>query len=268
MPYETILLDKDEGVVTLTLNRPQKHNALDPQILDEAAEAIRELNDDDETKVLIITGAGRAFCSGADLTSPVGGTDTTAPGLSRRARTEPFAKFGRMMMQLHEFDKPSIAVVNGAAVGAGLSIALLCDIRIASDVARFSSIFVRRGLVADCGASFYLPRLVGAAKALELMWTGDIIDAKEAERIGLVRCVVPADELMKEAKEFALRLARGPSVVIELMKRMVYDGLNSNNFHSQMAQENFGQYVAWLTEDYREGVDSFIEKRESQFKGR
>ena len=165
-------------------------------------------------------------------------------------------------------DKPSIAVVNGAAVGAGLSIALLCDIRIASDVARFSSIFVRRGLVADCGASYYLPRLVGAAKALELMWTGDIIDAKEAERIGLVRCVVPADELMKEAKEFALRLARGPSVVIELMKRMVYDGLNSNNFHSQMAQENFGQYVAWLTEDYREGVDSFIEKRESQFKGR
>ena len=100
------------------------------------------------------------------------------------------------------------------------------------------------------------------------MWTGDIIDAREAERIGLVRCVVPAEELMKEAKEFALRLARGPSVAIELMKRMVYDGLNSNNFHSQLAHEDFAQYVSRLTEDYKEGVDSFIEKREAQFKGR
>ena len=268
MPYETVLLDKEKGVVTLSLNRPQKLNSLDAQILDEAAEAIRELNDDDETKVLIITGAGRAFCSGADLTATVSGTDTTVPGMSRRARTEPFARFGRMMKQLAEFDKPSIAAVNGIAAGAGLSIALICDIRIAAEDARFSSIFVRRGLVADCGASFYLPRLVGVAKALELMWTGDIIDAREAERIGLVRCVVPATELIKEAKELAFRLARGPSVAIELMKRMVYDGLRANDFSSQLAHEDFAQYVARLTEDYKEGVDSFIEKREAQFKGR
>ena len=268
MPYETILLDKEEGVATISLNRPQKLNSLDAQILDEAAEAIRELNDDDETKVLIITGAGRAFCAGADLTSPVAGTDTTAPGISRRARTEPFARFGRMMKQLAEFDKPSIAAVNGAAVGAGFSIALICDIRIAADDARFSSIFVKRGLVADCGASFYMPRLVGAAKALELMWTGEIIDAREAERIGLVRCVVPAEDLLKEAKEFALRLARGPSVAIELMKRMVYDGLKANDFSSQLAHEDFAQYVARLTEDYTEGVNSFLEKREPEFKGR
>ena len=268
MPYQTILLDKEDGVVTLSFNRPQKLNSLDAQISDEAAEAIRELNDDDETKVLIITGAGRAFCSGADLTATVSGTDTTAPGLGRRARTQPFARVGRLMKQLTEFDKPSIAAVNGAAVGAGLSIALLCDIRIAADDARFSSIFVRRGLVADCGASFYLPRVVGVARALELMWTGDIIDAKEAERIGLVRCVVPAAELIREAKALAFRLARGPSVAIELMKRMVYDGLRANDFASQLAHEDFAQYVARLTEDYKEGVNSFIEKREAKFKGR
>jgi 2-(1,2-epoxy-1,2-dihydrophenyl)acetyl-CoA isomerase len=268
MPYQTILVDREEGVVTLTLNRPDKLNSLDPQILDEAAEAIRELNDDDETKVLIITGAGRAFCSGADLTTPAGGTDTTVSDMSRRTRTEPFARFGRVMKELANFAKPSIAAVNGIAAGAGLAIALICDIRIASEDARFSCIWVRRGMVADCGTSFYLPRLAGVAKALELMWTGDIIHAKEAERIGLVRCVVPPENLMNEAREFALRLARGPSVAIELMKRMVYDGLKANDFSSQLSHEDFAHNVVRLTEDYQEGINSFIEKREPRFSGR
>jgi 2-(1,2-epoxy-1,2-dihydrophenyl)acetyl-CoA isomerase len=127
---------------------------------------------------------------------------------------------------------------------------------------------VRRGRVADCGTSFYLPRLVGVAKALELMWTGDTIHAKEAERIGLVRCVVPPEHLMNEAREFALRLARGPSVAIELMKRMVYDGLKANDYSSQACHEDFAQYVARLTEDFQEGTNSFIEKREPRFKGK
>jgi len=268
MPYESILLDKEEGIATLAFNRPQKMNSLGVQMLDEAAAAIRELNDDDETKVLIITGTGRAFSAGADLTAEVKGTDTTAPGLKRRARTLPFARFGYLMKRLHEFDKPTIAAVNGVAVGAGLSVALLCDIRIAADDARFSSIFIKRGLVADCGATFYLPRVLGTAKALELMWTGDMIDAKEAERIGLVRSVVPAAELMKEAKALALRFAKGPSVAIELTKRMVYDGLKANDFSSQLANEGLAQEICYKTEDYKEGVDAFVEKREAKFKGK
>lgn len=268
MTYQSIILEVDEGVALLTLNRPDKLNALNPTILQESAAVIRKLNDDDEVKVLIITGAGRAFCSGADLTAPVSGTDSTQPDIGRRARLEPFASFGWLIRQIDGFAKPVIGAVNGAAVGAGLAVALACDIRIASEDARFSCIFVRRGLVADCGTTFYLPRVVGIDKALELMWTGDIIDAKEAERIGLVSRVVAADDLIKVAKEFALRLACGPSVSIELMKRLTYEGLRANSLASQLAHEDFAQDVCRQTEDAKEGVRSFLEKREPHFQGR
>ncbi len=268
MAYEGIILEVEEGVATLTLNRPDKLNALDPTLLQESSTVIRKLNDDDEVKVLIITGAGRAFCSGADLTGPVSGTALNQVGIGRRERLEPFVSFGWLIRQIDGFAKPAIAAVNGIAAGGGLAIALACDIRIASEDARFSSIFVRRALVADCGATFYLPRVVGVAKALELMWTGDIIDAQEAERLGMVSRVVPADDLMKVTKEFALRLARGPSVSIELQKRLAYDGLKADSVLSQMAQEDFAQSVCRETEDVKEGRQSFIEKREPRFEGR
>ena len=268
MTYESIILEVNEGVATLTLNRPDKLNALDPTLLQESAMVIRELNDDDEVKALIITGAGRAFCSGADLAVPVKGTDLNQPGIRRRARLDPFVSFGWLIRQIDGFAKPAIAAVNGIAAGGGLAIALACDIRIASENAQFSCIFVRRGLVADCGTTFYLPRAVGVAKALEMMWTGDFIDATEAKDIGLVSRVVPAEDLMKVTKEFALRLARGPSVSIELHKRLAYEGLKTDSVLSQMAQEDFAQFVCRETEDVKEGVQSFIEKREPRFKGR
>ena len=268
MTYESIILEVDEGVATLTLNRPDKLNALDPTILHESTAVVQKLNADDEVKVLVITGAGRGFCSGADLTGAISGTSLAQPDIGRRERLEPFVSFGWLVRHIDEFAKPAIAAINGIVAGAGLGIALACDIRIASESARFSSIFVRRGLVADCGTTFYLPRVVGVAKALEMMWTGDIIDAKEAERIGLVSRIVPADDLMKETKEFALRLARGPSVSIELQKRLTYEGLKTDSILSQMAQEDFAQHVCGQTEDVREGRASFIEKREPRFKGR
>ena len=268
MTYETIILEVDEGVATLILNRPDKLNALDPTLLQESARVIAELNDDDEVKALIITGAGRAFCSGADLAAPVSGTNLNQPGIGRRARLDPFVSFGWLVRQIDEFAKPVIAAINGIAAGGGLAIPLACDIRIASENARFSCVFVRRGLVADCGTTFYLPRIVGIDKALELMWTGDFVDANVAERIGLVTRVVPAEDLMDVAKEFALRIARGPSVSIELQKRLTYEGLKTTSVQTQMAHEDFAQHICYQTEDAKEGAVSFFEKRDPHFTGK
>lgn len=268
MTYQSIILQVNEGVATLTLNRPDKLNALNPSLLQESAKVIRELNDDDDVKVLIITGTGRAFSSGADLSGPEEGAAQNRPSIGRRARLDPFGSFGWLMRQIEGFAKPVIAAVNGIAAGAGMALALACDIRIAADDARFSSIFVRRGLVADCEATFHLPRLVGVDKALEMMWTGDFVDAKEAERIGLVTRVVPADDLLKSATEFASRLAHGPSVSIELQKRLTYEGLKTTSVQSQMAHEDFAQKICDATEDHAEGVASFMERREPNFKGR
>ncbi|MBF0278627.1 MAG: enoyl-CoA hydratase/isomerase family protein [SAR324 cluster bacterium] len=268
MTFQSIIVEVEEEVATLTLNRPDKLNALNPSLLQETAAAIREMNDDDKIKSLIITGNGRAFCSGADLSEPVSAADVNQKGINRRERLSPFVSYGWMIRQIDEFSKPVIAAVNGIAVGGGLALALACDIRIASENARFASIFVRRGLVADCGTTFYLPRLVGAAKALELMWTGDFVDATEAERIGLVNRVVPAENLLKTTGEFALRMARGPSISIELHKRLTYEGLRAESVQTQMANEDYARYVCRQTDDVKEGINSFLEKREPIFKGR
>ena len=195
MGYESIIVENEEGIMTVTLNRPKKLNALDAVILHNLVDAIDKAREDDATKVMIMTGAGRAFCSGADLTSPDRGTDTKWSGVNRSHRMEPFILFGAVMKRLRHFHKPVITAVNGITSGAGLSLACLGDIRIGSEDASFSAIFVKRGLIADCGATYLLPRLVGTQHALKLMWTGDFIDAKEAERIGLISQVVPPDAL-------------------------------------------------------------------------
>lgn len=271
MAYEAITLEKESGIATLTLNRPVVLNALNPVLLADIAQAIDEVEEDDEQKVLILTGAGRGFCSGADLSSPIPGSPEAAANAAarqgRRLKTLPFAGFGRVALRLRAMSKPTIAAVNGVATGAGFSLALGCDIRIASEAARFSAIFVRRALVADTGATYLLPRIIGTARAMELMFTGDFVDAHEAERIGLVSRVVPPDQLMPAAKELAMKIAKGPSVSIELMKRMVYDGLEANNFAASLAYEGWAQSVCHLTEDTKEGRLAFQEKREPNFKG-
>lgn len=263
MPYQDIILEKEGGIATLTLNRPDKLNALNARIMAEIASAVTEVDEDDEIKVLIITGAGRGFCSGADLT-PSGG-ERVMPG--RRLLLEPLTGLGRLARVISSTDKPTIAAVNGVAAGAGFSMAVACDIRIASENSRFSAIFVRRALVPDTGITYFLPRIVGISKALELCITGDIIDAQEAEHIGLVNRVVPHNDLMKETKEFAARIAKGPSVAIELAKRSVYKGLE-NDLASQLAYETWAYNVVQQTEDVQEGRRSFVEKREPVFKGR
>ena len=268
MPYKLIKVEIEDEVATLTLNRPDKLNCLNAGILHEMSKALSDLNADDGVKALILTGEGRAFCSGADLAEQPYGTDKNQPGISRAEHTTPFVSFGWVVKHIEDFTKPVIAAVNGIAAGGGLSLALAADIRIASENATFSSIFVKRGLVPDCGISYYLPRLVGVSKALELMWTGDKIDAGEAERIGMVNKVVPHDHLMKSANEFARVLAKGPSLAIEMIKRMAYTALKSDSVMTQMAVEDFMQQVCRESEDIREGVLGFLEKRPPNFQGR
>ncbi len=269
MNYELIIVENEDGITTITLNRPTKLNALDANILKEVVHAIDTAAADDESKVLIITGAGdKGFCSGADLTSTAGGTDFSLPGLKREIRQVPFILFGAVMKRLHEYKKPVITAINGVASGAGISLACSGDIRIGSASSRYSAIFVRRGLVADSGATYLLPRIVGRQNALEMMWTGDILDAERALEMGLISRIVPDVELMTEVRALALRIAKGPSMAIEYMKHMVDEGLKADSFALSLAYEGWSQEMIYLTEDSKEGVRSFIEKRPAEFKGK
>jgi 2-(1,2-epoxy-1,2-dihydrophenyl)acetyl-CoA isomerase len=268
MPYKLITVEIEDEVATLTLNRPDKLNCLNAPILHEMSGALIDLNKNEGVKALVLTGAGRSFCSGADLSEPPYGTDKNQPGISRAEHITPFVSFGWVIKQIEDFTRPVIAAVNGIAAGGGLALSLAADMRIASENATFSAIFVKRGLVPDCGVSYYLTRLVGVSKALELMWTGDKIDAKEAERIGMVNRVAPHDQLVKSAQEFARSLAGGPSLAIEMIKRMAYTALKSDSVITQMAVEDFMQQVCRESEDVREGVMGFLEKRPPKFTGK
>lgn len=263
---EEILFERENGIATLILNRPQRYNALTRKMMRELLpQLLGEAQRDETVKVVILTGAGDAFCSGADVTeleatlseglTPAERFSTTTQLL--RAVVEPFARL----------EKPIIAAINGIAAGGGFSLALLCDIRIASERARFSMAFVRRGLIPDLGATWTLPRLVGVARAFEIMYTGDIFSAQDAERYGIVNKVVPHEQLMPTVKELAARLAKGPSVALSLIRKAVYKGLESS-LAEQLEVESLSQTLCRQTEDFIEGVRSFLEKREAVFKGR
>jgi len=264
MTYEDITLEKREnGVALLTLNRAQRLNAVRWQSWDEIEDAIECLTSDEAVRVLVVTGAGRGFCSGTDLGAARALPDLPAVGRSERHRA-PYASTAKLIA----CPIPTIAAVNGVAAGAGLSLCLACDIRIASEAARFSAIWSQRGLLADFGATYLLPRIVGMTKGLELMYTGDIIDAQEALRIGLVSQVVVADDLMPTALALAERLARGAPIAMELVKRLAYRQWLAD-LDDQVRLEEFYQRTRTMdSEDAQEGVQAFTEKREPRFEGR
>jgi 2-(1,2-epoxy-1,2-dihydrophenyl)acetyl-CoA isomerase len=216
----------------------------------------------------VLTGAGRGFCSGADLKGRQRVRPSEAPpdagtaGADRLRRT-----LNPLILAIRTIEKPFIAAVNGVAAGAGCNLALACDIVLASEEARFGNVFTRIGLIPDCGGHFFLPRLVGFHKAAELMFTGDIIAAHEAERLGLINRLVPHAELIKQARELAERLARGPTRAIGLCKRTMNIGITAD-LATVLEAEAKGQALARQTEDHWEGVQAFLEKRPAHFMGR
>lgn len=254
----------DEHVLTVTLNRPEVMNALNREMYAELEQAFRDAHRDPEVRCVILTAEGRAFCSGDDVKQIMLGEQrdaTTARLRDVKPRPTPAAA------AILECDKPVIAAVNGPAVGWGMDMTLFCDIRIASENAKFGELFIKRGLVADLGGLWRLPRVVGPSKAAELLFTGDVIDAREAERIGLVSRVVPHDQLLPAAMELASKIAANPPIAMRYMK----EGLRQAR-HASMADMGafVGSSLAYLftTEDHKEGALSFVERRQPVFQGR
>jgi 2-(1,2-epoxy-1,2-dihydrophenyl)acetyl-CoA isomerase len=257
--FETILYEKQHGVATLTLNRPQALNAFVPQMNQEVLQALRDGERDAEVRCLMITGAGRAFCAGQDLKGRTP-EQKGSLGASLRERYNP------MIRQIRQMETIVIAAVNGVAAGAGCNLALACDLRVASEEAKFIQSFIRVGLAPDSGGSFILPRLVGLSKALELLLLGDSIDAREAQRIGLVARVFPTDEFAASARLIAERVARAPRS-IGLIKRAV-NHANLGNLENALEYEAHLQEIAGRSADYDEGVKAFLEKRMPVFTGK
>jgi enoyl-CoA hydratase/carnithine racemase len=253
-----------DHIATVTLNRPEAMNALTRELYGDLEAAFRDAHRDPEVRCVIVTGEGRAFCSGDDVKQLMLGEqrDTSQQRLRDvRPRPTPAA------VAILECDKPVIAAVNGPAVGWGMELALFCDIRIASDRAKFGELFIKRGLVADVGGLWRLPNIVGQSKAAELLFTGEVIDAAEAERIGLVSRVVPHEELMAATRELASKIAANPPIAMRYMKEGLRVGARGN---LQDTGAFVGSALAYLftTEDHREGALSFVERREPVFKGR
>jgi len=259
--YQTLIVECTGPIATITLNRPEARNAIDLVMRRELVLALDEVEADAAARVLVLTGAGGHFCAGGDVKSMKAHRSTAAEG---RTRVE---LLNRMVLRLIDFPRPTIAMVDGYAVGAGTNLALCCDLVVASDRARFGELFNKIGLVPDGGGTWLLSRLVGLARAKELIFTGDVFDAAEAQRIGLVNRVVPAAELERTTRALAEKIAQGPPIAQRLAKHMV-NRAATTDIAAALDLEAYSQGMASSSDDHQEGLAAFFEKRTPKFSGR
>lgn len=257
--HETLHVETHDGVRVITLNRPEVLNAISAQLGTELLEALREAERAAEVRCVLLTGAGRGFCAGADLREQTPGETSLGDVIRTR--------YNGVVLRLRTMEKPVVAAVNGVAAGAGCNLALAADLRVASDRASFIEAFSRVGLVPDSGGTWFLPRLVGTGRAFEMMFLAEPVDAAGAERLGLVNRVVPHEELMPRALEWAARLAAGPTRAFGLIKRGVNQAM-STTLADSLEYEAQLQEIAGRTEDHREGVAAFLAKRPPVYRGR
>ncbi|TQR08579.1 enoyl-CoA hydratase/isomerase family protein [Psychrobacillus soli] len=257
----TILTEFYDGVYVIILNRPKQKNAFNRSMVDQWVEALEHAKSNEDIKVILITGNGNSFCSGGDM------NDMKMVSSPAETKDYLWQNVHRVALTIHDIDKPIICAINGIAVGAGLDMALMADIRIMADTAKVSEGYINVGLIPGDGGAYYLPRIVGYSKALELLWSGDFISANEAKEIGLVNMVYPSEAFFEKSLEYAKSLANKPQVAVRLIKRTVKQSIKSNLSSSlDLVSSHFA--IVKSTEDHQEAVNAFLEKRKPVFTGK
>jgi 2-(1,2-epoxy-1,2-dihydrophenyl)acetyl-CoA isomerase len=267
MNYKYILLDIEDGIATITFNRPEKLNSLFPDMRVEIRHALDLLSVDDTVRVVILTGAGRGFCAGADVTKVMSNQEMADDEPRRALLLKPVAT-SRLLSCIRDLPKPTICAINGVIAGSGMCIALSCDIIIASDQTSYRLAFTRMGMPPRDGLSYLLPRRIGTHRALELAYTNRLVTAQEMERMGFVNKIVPHDELLKAANEMAKSMLHIPPITLALAKQCIYQGVGNASDEDKMAFSNFAVKTIEETEDYQEAQKSFVEKRSPKYQGK
>jgi 2-(1,2-epoxy-1,2-dihydrophenyl)acetyl-CoA isomerase len=266
--YETITLERRGHVAVLTLNRPDRLNAISAGLRDEVHAAVAALKADDEVRALVLTGSGRGFCAGADLmgTGPVA-TGRVEEPVSQLGRLDEEGWVGRWATMWAHFDKPIIGAINGVAAGAGMSTALACDVRLGSPAARFKSVFIERSLSPDSGLSYFLPRIVGYAAAADLIFTSRAVDAEEARALGLLNRIVPAETLVDEAVAYAEQMTQWPPMALRMSKRVLQHSIDAG-LEAALRYESVGLgFARKAPNDVKESRAAFLEKRKGVYTG-
>jgi enoyl-CoA hydratase/carnithine racemase len=272
MPYKMILVNRQDDIGTVILNRPDKRNAFNMEMMSEMDMAFEELAKDKEVKAIILTAEGRVFSAGLDFNWAATMDTQNLPPMASTVRGRGVAydekSFLTLVLKIQSMPKPVIAAINGLTLGGAFVLAIACDLKIASENAQFGMLQVKRGLIPDGGGTYLLPRAVGLTKALELALVGDMVDAREAERIGLVNKVVPQDKLINAARETATKIARNAPLAVAMTKAAMYRSLHEPDLAEHMDYEVYIMNILFGTEDFQEGMNSLFEKREPIFKGK